>query len=147
MSRESLLILLFTCFAIGLPLWAMQANKFEKDSVHGCTGDCYAEWERETGGLLAVAAAQAEAKANASPADLGKALYGGCIACHGSGGEGGVGPALAGQSADTIHAKLVQYKNGETRGPQSALMWGQAATLSDEDMKHIGAFVESLPAQ
>jgi cytochrome c553 len=145
-SKENLLIVVFTCFAIGLPLWAMDRNQFEKDSVHECTEDCYAEWEQETGGLLAVVAAQAEAKASASPAELGEKIYAGCVACHGGAGEGGVGPALAGQSGDAIYSKLVQYKNGETRGPQSALMWSQASTMSDEDMKNIGAFVESLPA-
>jgi cytochrome c553 len=147
MSRENIFILLFACFAIGLPLWAMQANKFEKGSVHGCSGDCYAAWEQDTGGLLAMVAAQADEKANASPAQLGEKIYAGCVACHGGGGEGGVGPALAGQSADTVYSKLVQYKNGETRGSQSALMWSQASTLSDEDMKNLGAFVESLSVQ
>ena len=122
----------------------MDANKFAKDSIHGCTGECYATWEQETGGILAVVAAQAEAKASASPAELGAKTYAGCIACHGSRGEGGVGPALAGQAGDAIYSKLVQYKNGETRGAQSALMWSQASTLSDEDMKNLGAFVESL---
>jgi cytochrome c553 len=39
---------------------------------------------------------------------------------------------------------LTQYKNGETRGAQSALMWGQAAALSADDMANIGAFVETL---
>jgi cytochrome c553 len=146
-SRDNVFIFLFACFAIGFPLWAMDANKFGKDSVHGCTGECYTSWEQETGGLLAIAAAQAEAKANASPAELGEKAYAGCIACHGSRGEGGVGPALAGQTGEAIYTKLAQYKNGETRGAQSALMWSQAATLSDEDMKNIGAFVEALEAE
>jgi cytochrome c553 len=146
-SRENVFIVLFTFFAIGLPLWAMDANKFDKHSVHGCTGDCYAAWQQETGGFLAMTAAQAAEKASASPTERGEQIYAGCVACHGSGGEGGVGPSLAGQTGDAIYSKLLQYKNGETRGPQSALMWAQAGTLSDEDMKNIGAFVESLPAQ
>lgn len=140
-------IFLFACFAIGFPLWAMDANKFDKDSIHGCTGECYAVWKHETGGVLAVVAAQAEAKASASPVELGEKTYAACIACHGGRGEGGVGPALAGQSGEAIYSKLMQYKNGETRGAQSALMWSQASTLSDEDMKNIGEFVESLTAQ
>ena len=145
MSGTNVSLILFFCFALGLPLLAMQDNKFEKASVHSCTGDCYAEWQQETGGVVALAAAQAEEKASASPAELGEAAYGGCIACHGSGGEGGVGPALAGQSEQAVYDKLVQYKNGETRGKQSALMWGQAAMLSDEEMKNIAVFVETLP--
>ena len=67
-----------------------------------------------------------------------------CAACHGVNGEGGVGPKLQGQTNDAIVSMLTQYKNGETRGAQSALMWGQSAALSAEDMANIGAFVESL---
>ena len=66
-------------------MWGMESNKFEKDSVHDCSQDCYDDWEQETGGVVALAAAKAEAKAAASPVELGKATYTGCIACHGSG--------------------------------------------------------------
>ena len=144
MIRNNLHILLFAVFSMGLPLWAMENNSFQQGSVHGCQDGCYEAWRDETGGIVMLAAAQAEARAAASPAELGKAAYAGCVACHGQQGEGGVGPLLAGQTADEIYAKLVQYKNGETRGNQSALMWGQSAMLSDDDMKNIGAFIESL---
>lgn len=144
MLKENLHILIFSLFAVGLPIWAMGNNAFEQDSIHRCTDECYANWTQETGGVLAVAAAKAEAKAAASPAELGEAAYAGCIACHGARGEGGVGPALSGQSGQEVYDKLVQYKNGETRGAQSALMWSQSAMLSDEDMKNIAAFIESL---
>ena len=106
--------------------------------------DCYEAWKDETGGIVAVAQAKALAKAEASPEELGKAAYTGCIACHGANGEGGIGPALAGQPPEELVAKLVQYKNGETRGTQSALMWSQASTLSSDDMNNIAAFVQSL---
>ena len=125
----------------------MQTNSFGKSSVHRCTGECYTEWKQTTGGIVAVSEAQAEAKAAASPAQLGKAAYTGCIACHGGLGEGGIGPALAGQSGNAIYEKLLQYKNGETRGPQSSLMWSQSAVLSDEEMNNIAFFVESLSGQ
>ena len=83
--------------------------------------------------------------AAASPADLGKKIYTACAACHGVNGEGGVGPKLQGQTKDAIVSMLTQYKNGETRGAQSArLMWGQSAALSADDMANIGAFVETL---
>ncbi len=144
MSKGNISLFLFFCFAIGLPLWGMQNNKYEGESIHGCTGECYENWEQETGGVIALASAQAEARAVASPAELGQAAYSGCIACHGSGGEGGVGPALVGQTGSDIYGKLVQYKNGETRGAQSALMWSQSATLSDDDMKNISEYVESF---
>ena len=144
MNNQNIALILFACFAFGLPLWAMNNNDYTGGNLHNCSGECYEQWQQETGGLLAVVAAQAEAKAAASPAELGKAAYAGCIACHGAAGEGGVGPKLAGQSAADIADKLLQYKRGETRGDQSALMWSQSAALSDPDIDNIAAFVESL---
>ncbi len=144
MNTQNVALILFACFALGLPLWAMNNNDYPGGNLHNCSGECYEQWQEETGGLLAVVAAQAEAKAAASPAELGKAAYAGCIACHGAAGEGGVGPKLAGQSAADIADKLLQYKRGETRGDQSALMWSQSAALSDPDIDNIAAFVESL---
>jgi cytochrome c553 len=141
---NNLHIVLFTLFAFGLPLWAMQNNAFDGRGVHGCVGECYEQWQAETGGVVAIAVAQAEEKANATPAQLGEKAYAGCIACHGAGGEGGVGPKLAGQSIVEITDKLLRYKAGETVGAQSALMWSQAAQLSDADIDNIAAFVETL---
>lgn len=94
--------------------------------------------------MVALAAAQAEARASASPEELGKQAYLGCVACHGAGGEGGVGPAVVGQSATDIAQKLVQYRNGETRGSQSALMWSQAAQLSQADIDNLAAYIGTL---
>jgi cytochrome c553 len=51
---------------------------------------------------------------------------------------------LAGQSADVILDKLQRYGNGETLGPQSALMWSQSAQLSDSDMENISAYVATF---
>ena len=144
MSKHTVLVVLFACFALGLPLWGMSVNKQPAKSVHGCYGECYEEWKNETGGLLAVAAAKAAAKAEASPVELGQQAYAGCIACHGANGEGGVGPKLAGQSAPDIADKLLRYQNGETIGSQSALMWSQSAQLTGSDIDNIAAFVESL---
>jgi len=144
MSKSNIFLFLFLGFAIGLPLWAINANQYSRDGVHACVGECYEAWKDETGGIVAVAQAKALAKAEASPEELGKAAYTGCIACHGANGEGGIGPALAGQPPEELVAKLVQYKNGETRGTQSALMWSQASTLSSDDMNNIAAFVQSL---
>lgn len=144
MSKGNLNVILFCCFAVGLPLWGMQTNNFHQGSVHACTGSCYEIWKQETGGAVAIAVAQAQAKAEASPVELGEVAYAGCISCHGSRGEGGIGPALAGQKGAEIYEKLVQYKQGETRGAQSALMWSQSAMLSDDDMNNLAAFVEAL---
>ena len=144
MNATNVAIVLFALFAIGLPIWGMQTNQFDGRDTNGCSGECYEAWKAETGGVVAIAAAKAEAKAAASPAELGELAYVGCVACHGAGGEGGVGPQLAGQSGETIIDKLTRYKNGETIGGQSALMWSQAAMLSNDDIANLGAFVESL---
>lgn len=137
-------ILLFTCFALGLPTWMMLNNEHSVDRISGCSGECYQQWFENTGGIVAMAKAEAAAKAAASPQELGKKAYVGCVACHGAGGEGGIGPQLVGQSAAAIAGVLTQYKNGETRGPQSNLMWGQAASMSSADIDHLAAFIESL---
>ncbi|WP_262500951.1 c-type cytochrome [Pseudohalioglobus sediminis] len=144
MKPVTITLMLFGLFAFGLPILAMQNNPHQQAGVHGCTGDCYDAWKAETGGVLQLAQAQAAARAEASPEELGKAAYVGCVACHGAGGEGGLGPQLAGQSAADIADKLLRYKNGETIGSQSNLMWSQAAQLSDTDIDNLAAFIETL---
>ena len=74
----------------------------------------------------------------------GEAKYAACGACHGANGGGGVGPALAGQTAEYIVGRLNQYKAGEKVGNQSNLMWGQAAGLSEQDIKDLSEYVVSL---
>lgn len=144
MKSASIALFMFALFAFGLPIFGMQTNSFQQPGVHGCIDECYESWRAQTGGILAVAQAQAAARAEASPAELGEASYAGCIACHGAAGEGGIGPRLAGQSAAEIVDKLLRYKKGETIGSQSNLMWAQAGQLSDADIDNLGAFVESL---
>jgi cytochrome c553 len=85
-----------------------------------------------------------EAKPVAAEVAVGAQHYNQCAACHGVAGEGGVGPTLAGQTSDMIVEKLTKYKNGETIGAQSAMMWGQASWMTDKDMKDIGDYVETL---
>ena len=74
----------------------------------------------------------------------GKAKYGACAACHGNKGQGGIGPMLAGQSAEYIVGRLTAYRAGETVGAQSSLMWGQAAGLSDTDIQNLAEYTASL---
>ena len=133
MSKTTISICLFACFAFGFPIWAMYTNQYDNPSVHGCSGECYRQWQQQTGGVTAIA-----------KAELGQQAYAGCVACHGARGEGGVGPRLAGQSADEIAAKLLQYKNGETRGAQSALMWSQANQLSEADIDNLAAYTATF---
>ena len=144
MPMYAIVISLFALFAFGLPLWGMQNNKYTSEDNHGCSGECYEAWVAQTGGVVALETASAQARAEASPEKLGEQSYIGCVACHGAKGEGGIGPMLAGQTATEIASKLLKYKAGETRGKQSSLMWSQAGLLSDLDIDNIGAFVESL---
>lgn len=137
-------MILFACFAVGLPSWMMLTNEYSIDRIHGCTGECYQAWREETGGVVAIAAAAAAQAADAGPVELGKKAYIGCIACHGAAGQGGVGPRLSAQSADAIAEMLRQYKRGETRGAQSNLMWGQAAALSDDNIVNLSRYIETL---
>jgi cytochrome c553 len=63
-----------------------------------------------------------------------------CFACHGPGGSGAINPEwpkLAGQHSSYILEQLSAFKSGQRK---NAVMQGQAATLSDDDMKNVGAF-------
>ena len=74
----------------------------------------------------------------------GKAKYAVCSACHGATGGGGMGPALAGQTVEYIAGRLRSYKAGETVGPQSGMMWGQAANLSETEIQDLAEYVKTL---
>lgn len=110
-------------------------------SNSSCTGECYEEYVTQFG-TPAEIEQRKQALAAGDPFSSIKGLWAGCAACHGQNGEGGIGPMLAGQSATDIIGKLNTYKNNGTIGAQSALMWGQAAMLSDNDIDTIGKFIE-----
>ena len=74
----------------------------------------------------------------------GKALYAGCVACHGAKGSGGIGPTLAGKSHEYIMGRLMAYKAGEKIGPQSNMMWSQASMLSDKEIHQVTEYIETL---
>ena len=81
---------------------------------------------------------------SAASAASGSSSYAGCIACHGAKGEGGIGPSFKGQKSDYIAAALNEYKNNIERGPQSALMYAQAAALSESDIKELSKYIVTL---
>jgi len=110
-------------------------------STHSCTGMCYAEYVELNGTVVEQLVAAKEAAAGDPFSDI-RGLWAGCAACHGPDGGGGIGPKLAGQSSGNIINKLTTYKNNGTIGPQSALMWGQAGMLSDQDIKTLGEFIQ-----
>lgn len=109
-----------------------------------CSGECYANYVAANGNIVDQDRAKAEAAAAMSPAQLGKTAFVSCQACHGADAMGGVGPQLSGRDASYIQDALHTYKAGGTRGTQSALMWGVAGPLSETDIDHIGAYIQSL---
>ena len=110
--------------------------------VQNCTGECYEEYVRINGTAVEIERAK-QALAAMDEFSSIKGLWAGCAACHGGQGQGGVGPMLAGQSSTDIISKLTTYKNRGQIGSQSALMWGQAAMLSEKDIETIGKYVEA----
>ena len=82
--------------------------------------------------------------ADGSAASKGTKLYAGCIACHGAKGGGGIGPSFKGQTSEYIASALNEYKNNIERGPQSALMYAQAAALSENDIKELSKYILTL---
>lgn len=69
-----------------------------------------------------------------------------CAACHGRVGVSTIplNPNLAGQVPGYIEMQLKAFKSGER---VNAIMAGQVAGLSDEDMANLDAYYASLPAQ
>ena len=110
-------------------------------SNSSCTGECYEEYVRINGTAVDILKAK-QALAAGDPFSDIRSLWAGCAACHGAEGGGGVGPKLAGQTADTIIMKLTTYKNNGQVGPMSQMMWGQAANLSEAEIETIGKFVQ-----
>ena len=69
-----------------------------------------------------------------------------CGACHGATGVSSnpLWPNLAGQGAPYIASQLHQFKSGARN---NAMMNGQAAGLSDQDILDIAAYFEAQPAR
>ena len=78
-----------------------------------------------------------------SDVELGKSISMSCAACHSADGNSvnPQWPKIAAQSAQYIIKQLKHFKNNERVNP---LMNSQAAALSDDDMKHLAAYFESI---
>ena len=87
--------------------------------------------------------AQAESLVDGS-IEAGKAKAATCAACHGAEGNSvnPEWPNLAGQNASYLVATLHAFKNQERSNP---LMLGQVMSLSDEDIRNLAVYYESLP--
>jgi len=78
-------------------------------------------------------------------ADAGMKIYGKtCVECHGDGGKevSIAGKEIAG-SKDVL-TKLIGYKNGTFGGEQKATMQASVSALSDDELKAVAAYVETL---
>ena len=106
-----------------------------------CSGECYEEYVKKYGNVVEQLKAK-QALAMGDEFSSIRSLWTGCAACHGANGGGGVGPMLAGGNAKYMIEALTEYRAGETRMAQSALMWGQAAQLTDKEIELIGKFIE-----
>lgn len=82
----------------------------------------------------------------AGDAAAGKAKSGVCSACHGAAGKAAVPsyPNLAGQNKAYLVSALKAYKNKDRNGGMAAIMQGQAAALSDQDMENLAEYYSSL---
>lgn len=91
----------------------------------------------------AMAAEEAKAATEAKP-DLakGEASFANCAACHGADGNSSVttNPKLAHQHPEYLLKQLQEFKSGKRA---NAVMTGMAATLSDDDMKNVAAWLST----
>ena len=77
----------------------------------------------------------------AAPGERGKAVFAQyCSACHGSGGEGGVGPALKNEAAKKNTGQVADF----IKNPLSPMPKLYPAPLSDQDIADVTAFVDTL---
>ena len=68
-----------------------------------------------------------------------------CAACHGNKAEGKPGfPGLGFLEEDHIVEALQDYKNMIHRGDMSGIMFGQAATLSDEEIVLMAKYIKEV---
>jgi cytochrome c553 len=98
--------------------------------------------------LVAGSALAAETKPAFKP-DLAKGqaiASGACSACHSIDGSRGApaNPILAGQHPEYLAKQLQEFKSGKRK---NAVMAGFAATLSEDDMRHVAAFYASKQAK
>jgi len=82
---------------------------------------------------------------NDADVDAGKEKYKVCAACHGVKAQGGNGfPSLNWMEEKDIVEALNDYKQMINRGDMSAIMFGQAAVLSDRDIVNVSRYIVSL---
>ncbi len=83
---------------------------------------------------------------HAADIDAGKAKSAVCAACHGAEGISAIPiyPNLKGQKEAYLVSALKAYKESQRQGGMAAVMTGQAALLSDDDIANLAAYYSSL---
>jgi len=105
---------------------------------------------RRIAAAAVVLGALAGASARAGEPDsiaLGREKYVQCASCHGADGRSTVVPQypkIGGQSATYVILALKAYRDGRRQGTFAAIMAAVAKQLSDADIEHLAAYVESL---
>ena len=70
-----------------------------------------------------------------------------CAACHGNEAQGKPGfPSLNWMEEDYIVEALTDYKQMINRGDMSGIMFGQAATLTDEEVVLMAKYIKEVLA-
>jgi cytochrome c553 len=94
--------------------------------------------------LLSLCLAGGSAPASAADVSAGKSLAEGCAACHGAEGvsEMPMTPSLAGQPDEYVQWQLVYFRSGARK---SEIMVPVAESLSNEEIRNLGAYYASLP--
>src|SRR3984885_15768812 len=94
--------------------------------------------------LGAVALLAAGRPASAADASAGKTLAEGCAGCHGTDGvsQTPLTPSLAGQPDEFVQWQLVYFRSGARK---NEIMGPVAESLSNEDIRNLGAYYASLP--
>lgn len=94
--------------------------------------------------LAALAATACVTAASAADVEAGRVRAEPCVACHGTEGitaDRSI-PSLAGQRERYLQWQLVFFRSGRR---QSEVMQPQAAELTDEELRNLGAYFASLP--
>lgn len=74
-----------------------------------------------------------------------KAKWNTCAACHGNKAQGKPGfPSLNWMEEEYIVEALTDYKQMINRGDMSGIMFGQAATLTDEEVVLMAKFIKEM---
>ena len=104
-------------------------------SNSSCYGECYEEYVRVNGTSVDILRAQ-QALAAGDPFSDIRSLWAGCAACHGADGGGGVGPKLAGQTADYISRQTSSIQKQRTSRTNECLDVGTSGNAVRQRHQH-----------